>query len=440
MDLKEPKRKRFNRDQSFVRLPLPVLIEDVSGIAARKSLWPMNVGTFNGDCVIISNQDEVSALYNAGYFGKGCYSRGFPCFDKNKAGSPPVLQKRQWNRRLSWMKKLSPSAVDGIVNESDNNKQDAGKSRHETTHSMSEQETHQLISDESEIDEIVISDEDVEKSKESTSRKRNNEVRSDSRPNKHARFSDESQPPEAIAGSSSKPIELSEDSDSRSKTCDVENNQQSSEVDDQNIPADSVIVINDVIDYDKCDFEPRLCVEPLKTVRETLNLSLEEAFFLSYALGCLHVVNLDGTFMTLTEMWQTYKHTKPTFVSSFIVYLHFRSKGWVVKSGLKYGGDFLLYKKGPKFYHASYIVVIEDVGQPSSESDVARKPLDWTKFLTLQRIAETVSKDVLICHVQWPTKINTILFETPEVVSQFKIQEVIYRRWNSKKNVQETTL
>ncbi|XP_022184089.2 tRNA-splicing endonuclease subunit Sen2 [Nilaparvata lugens] len=438
MDLKEPKRKRFSGDH----LRRPVLIDDISDLSVCKSLWPTAVGYFNGDCVIINNREEISALYNAGCFGKGCYSRAFPCFDKGKLASPPVLQQRQWDRRLSWIKKLSPSTLDGATNESDNIQEHADSSSHVISNSISAQKTPEILSDESMVDAIVneisISSDDDKESTRSTSRKRKHEFESDLRSKKLTFISDELQPSEETAGLNSKPIELSEDSNSRSKTDENENNPQPLETDDQDIPENSVIVINDVIDYDKCDFEPRLCIESRKTVQETLNLSLEEAFFLSYALRCLQVVDLSGTSLLLTEMWQIYQEAKPTFISSYIVYHHFRSKGWVVKSGLKYGGDFLLYKKGPKFYHASYIVVIQDAGQPTDGSFALNKPFDWTKFVTLQRLAETVSKDVLLCHVQWPTVDDISQFDSPEVVKQFKVQEVIYRRWTSNKNVKDT--
>ena len=32
------------------------------------------------------------------------------------------------------------------------------------------------------------------------------------------------------------------------------------------------------------------------------------------------------------------------------------TKGWVVRDGTKFGSDFLLYKHGPPFFHASYSV------------------------------------------------------------------------------------
>jgi tRNA-splicing endonuclease subunit Sen2 len=40
------------------------------------------------------------------------------------------------------------------------------------------------------------------------------------------------------------------------------------------------------------------------------------------------------------------------FLIYYVVYHHFRSLGWVVKGGLKFCVDYLLYKRGPVFHHA----------------------------------------------------------------------------------------
>ena len=44
--------------------------------------------------------------------------------------------------------------------------------------------------------------------------------------------------------------------------------------------------------------------------------------------------------MTLTTEWQTFQKRDPRFLQRYIVYHYFRSKGWIPKSGLKYGVDF----------------------------------------------------------------------------------------------------
>ena len=73
--------------------------------------------------------------------------------------------------------------------------------------------------------------------------------------------------------------------------------------------------------------------------QETLHLSLEEAFFLSYSLGCLQV-KYGEKFLNLNELWDLFQHTSSSFISKYVVYHHFRIEGWIVKSGVKFGSDF----------------------------------------------------------------------------------------------------
>lgn len=75
-------------------------------------------------------------------------------------------------------------------------------------------------------------------------------------------------------------------------------------------------------------------------VRETLHLTFEETFFLMYGLGCLRVIDLDGKFLSIGETWEYFCKEQKSFLHKYIAYHYFRSKGWVVKTGLKYGTDF----------------------------------------------------------------------------------------------------
>ncbi|XP_031238866.1 tRNA-splicing endonuclease subunit Sen2 isoform X2 [Mastomys coucha] len=73
---------------------------------------------------------------------------------------------------------------------------------------------------------------------------------------------------------------------------------------------------------------------------EYLQLSLEEAFFLAYALGCLSIY-YEKEPLTIVKLWQAFTAVQPTFRTTYMAYHYFRSKGWVPKVGLKYGTDLL---------------------------------------------------------------------------------------------------
>ncbi|XP_023306793.2 tRNA-splicing endonuclease subunit Sen2 [Lucilia cuprina] len=160
-------------------------------------------------------------------------------------------------------------------------------------------------------------------------------------------------------------------------------------------------------------------------VEETLSLSLEEAFFLSYYLKVLKIYDFDKKEMEYQRFLQQSLKVNKLFVESFASYVYLKSKGWVVKSGLKFGGNYLIYRKGPRFYHASFVVVINT---PSDTEHLNSKNIKG-----LQRIAETSDKDVLILEVHKPSNFQ---FASLESISAVEISEMIIRRFNCTSYVQ----
>ncbi|KAG6813835.1 hypothetical protein H0H92_006779 [Tricholoma furcatifolium] len=117
------------------------------------------------------------------------------------------------------------------------------------------------------------------------------------------------------------------------------------------------------------DVEPT-DLEPLVDV-EHLQLTLQEAIFLAWGLDCLTVIDPQTNQpMTLKQLWTASQvaHLPPSipqnpnpvlqfdnpFIINYVVYHHYRSLGWVVKGGIKFCVDYLLYKRGPVFTHAEY--------------------------------------------------------------------------------------
>ncbi|XP_025127674.2 peroxisome proliferator-activated receptor gamma isoform X4 [Bubalus bubalis] len=161
---------------------------------------------------------------------------------------------------------------------------------------------------------------------------------------------------------------------------------------------------------------------------EYLQLSLEEAFFLVYALGCLSIY-YEKEPLTIMKLWNAFSTVQPTFRTTYMAYHHFRSKGWVPKPGLKYGTDLLLYRKGPPFYHASYSVVVELVDDRFQ--GVPRRPLSWRSLAALSRVSVSVSKELMLCYLIKPSTMTEKDMESPECMKQIKVQEVILSRWVS---------
>ncbi|KAG0227811.1 hypothetical protein B0O80DRAFT_118960 [Mortierella sp. GBAus27b] len=198
---------------------------------------------------------------------------------------------------------------------------------------------------------------------------------------------------------------------------------------------------------------------------EHLQLSMEEAFFLVFAVESISVTeaapirqttSLDTlqpstetrlsveyrcpvSPMSIQECWLRFSEASATpqrslsgfainpnnpFIIRYVVYHYYRSQGWIVKDGLKYGTDFLLYKKGLVFGHSQYAVKVVPFDRESSlDADQGSRhagdwvysflsptpglcrphdALSWQWLLTLNRVIAQVQKTVILCHVVLP--------------------------------------
>ncbi|NXJ12222.1 SEN2 endonuclease, partial [Odontophorus gujanensis] len=167
---------------------------------------------------------------------------------------------------------------------------------------------------------------------------------------------------------------------------------------------------------------------------EYLQLSLEEAFFLVYALGCLTIYYGEEP-LTILKLWEMFSEVKPSFKTTYMAYHYFRSKGWVPKVGLKYGTDLLLYRKGPPFYHASYSVIAELVDDNFKGS--LRRPLSWMSLSGLNRTTVNASKELMLCYLIRPSNMTEEEMATPECLKRIKVQELIVTRWVSSRERSE---
>ncbi|XP_063147904.1 tRNA-splicing endonuclease subunit Sen2 isoform X2 [Candoia aspera] len=161
---------------------------------------------------------------------------------------------------------------------------------------------------------------------------------------------------------------------------------------------------------------------------EYLQLSLEEAFFLAYALGCLNIYSNEAP-LSILKLWDLFSKAQPNFKATYMAYHYFRGKGWVPKVGLKYGTDLLLYRKGPPFYHASYSVIAELVNDDFDGP--LHRPFSWKSLSGLNRTTANVSKELMFCYLIKPSDMNEKEMLSPECLKRMKVQELILNRWVS---------
>ncbi len=145
-----------------------------------------------------------------------------------------------------------------------------------------------------------------------------------------------------------------------------------------------------------------------------------EAHFLGYALGCLVTTDKDGKELSLDETWEKFCAADERFHLIYSAYHHFRSKGWVVRRGDKFGADLLLYKHGPPFYHASFSVMVMEEGEK----------VDWRDLHGANRVTEAAAKELLLARVSSssPVKIADLKGDAG-LVKHVKVSEALVRRW-----------
>ena len=128
-----------------------------------------------------------------------------------------------------------------------------------------------------------------------------------------------------------------------------------------------------------------------------LKLSLVEALYLA-SKGFIKILKPDGTELALNELEKMLDST-PKYRGLYEVYKSLRDKGLVVRSGLKFGADFTVYRLGPGLEHAPFIVHVEDPD----------RPLDPTYIVRAGRLGHSVRKKFVIAFKKGDN-INYLLF------------------------------
>ncbi|KAF9353077.1 tRNA splicing endonuclease subunit sen2 [Mortierella sp. AD094] len=223
---------------------------------------------------------------------------------------------------------------------------------------------------------------------------------------------------------------------------------------------------------------------------EHLQLSLEEAFFLVFAIECIFITDAAATAkstpakesskarasMSIQSCWLRFaevsalqqpkfvSHLTPSsafeisasnpFIVRYVVYHYYRSQGWIVKDGLKYGTDFLLYQKGLVFGHSQYAVQVAPFNNNNNAESsplyttfkhVSISPtpglcsqhqaLSWQWLLTLNRVIAQVQKTVILCHVELPdTATKRQLSHPRTALPLYKVAEIGVKRFIPERN------
>jgi tRNA-splicing endonuclease subunit Sen2 len=190
--------------------------------------------------------------------------------------------------------------------------------------------------------------------------------------------------------------------------------------------------------------------------QEHLQLSQEEAFFLVYGLGIMKIFADDSDIvlpaLSLLSLFRRHSYFPPRslsmlaepddpFMLSYAAYHHYRSLGWVVRSGIKFSVDYLLYNRGPVFSHAEFaIIVLPAYSHPYwSESGTQGKVVQaktgktWRWLHCVNRVQSQVKKNLILCYVEIPPPLEEhekrVQDDIGRLFARYKVRDVSIKRW-----------
>jgi tRNA-intron lyase len=188
----------------------------------------------------------------------------------------------------------------------------------------------------------------------------------------------------------------------------------------------------------------------------TVRLSLDEAFFMHFALAALdlYVIDLDtggkkskdNVSETINDSrhgaetnmnsrikrlgtqsaWKLMVSVRPDFPLLYAVYHHFRGKGWIPRTGLQYGADFTLYQKHPALTHSDYSVCIQ-TPRMSLEFPISRPPATWHDIQITNRLTTQVGKRLLIVNIH--DERPELGYDNHRCLDRIELSEYLVRRW-----------
>ncbi|OCL09345.1 hypothetical protein AOQ84DRAFT_339032 [Glonium stellatum] len=191
---------------------------------------------------------------------------------------------------------------------------------------------------------------------------------------------------------------------------------------------------------------------------EHLQLNPEEVLFLAYGLGVLEVSD-QGIPIPTSSLFKLFcRHSScqspetqsiqpdDSFLLKYVVYHHFRSLGWVVRPGVKFAVDYLLYNKGPVFSHAEFAVMIipsynHTYWSESLERKVKiqqKEKRDWWWLHRINRVQTQVHKSLVLVYVEIPPPLHDdgaiSELDVGNILKRYNVREFALRRWVANRN------
>jgi len=128
-------------------------------------------------------------------------------------------------------------------------------------------------------------------------------------------------------------------------------------------------------------------------IQRPLELTLFEALYL-HRKGFLRIRDINGVELKEEDIWRIGRENYENFDIVFRIYTDLRERGYVVKSGMKFGATFAVYEHGPGIDHAPFLVHVI----PYQEK------LDPIEIVRAGRLSHSVRKKFVIATVNPETK------------------------------------
>lgn len=183
---------------------------------------------------------------------------------------------------------------------------------------------------------------------------------------------------------------------------------------------------------------------PLSNLQnEKIQIMPEEAFYLAF-VGLLSVhqndcnLSIPDLFQVLssrTRLFTTDPNPKLTFLIKFSVYCFFKRHGYVIKNGIKFGTDYLLYEYGPSIDHALSAVSIVSIDAKSSLD------ITWRNVIKSSRVCNKSGKKFRLVVVQVPENVCESLKSMEckqdiiDAINLLKISTFQIERWIPKEDL-----
>jgi tRNA-splicing endonuclease subunit Sen2 len=177
----------------------------------------------------------------------------------------------------------------------------------------------------------------------------------------------------------------------------------------------------------------------------------EDAYYMSAILGVLRVSEaVEGREMEVRlgtgtceldarALWKKFRREcGHAFAMKCAATIHFRLTGWLPRSGLQYGADFVLYQRHPALVHSdSTVTLVPDAAARESfkvdataNRDVALEHgwPDWPDVQATSRLAVQVNKKFIEAHISAPKNVD---WDDPSCLSHVWVNETSVARFNA---------